>query len=115
MIGVVVVSHGRLADEFVAAAEHVLGPQPQMRAIANVYDEAIRQDKDALKVNPMELWDLHHIRRIDDSGYVRNLYDGARPDGKAMAAAATTNANLLDPAKVIDHSDCEICASGGTH
>ena len=25
MIGVVVVSHGRLADEFVAAAEHVLG------------------------------------------------------------------------------------------
>ena len=34
MIGVVVVSHGRLADEFVAAAEHVLGPQDQMRAIA---------------------------------------------------------------------------------
>src|SRR5262249_24875023 len=34
MIGVVVVSHGRLADEFVAAAEHVLGPQQQMRAVA---------------------------------------------------------------------------------
>ncbi|MEQ1707529.1 MAG: PTS sugar transporter subunit IIA [Terricaulis sp.] len=34
MIGVVVVSHGRLADEFVAAAEHVLGPQEQMRAVA---------------------------------------------------------------------------------
>jgi PTS system mannose-specific IIA component len=34
MIGIVVVSHGRLADEFVAAAEHVLGPQEQMRAIA---------------------------------------------------------------------------------
>jgi PTS system mannose-specific IIA component len=34
MIGVVVVSHGRLADEFIAAAEHVLGPQDQMRAIA---------------------------------------------------------------------------------
>lgn len=34
MIGVVVVSHGRLADEFIAAAEHVLGPQEQMRAIA---------------------------------------------------------------------------------
>ncbi|MEZ6022424.1 MAG: PTS sugar transporter subunit IIA [Hyphomonadaceae bacterium] len=27
-------SHGRLADEFVAAAEHVLGPQDQMRAVA---------------------------------------------------------------------------------
>ena len=34
MIGVVVVSHGRLADEFVAAAEHGLGPQDQMRAVA---------------------------------------------------------------------------------
>lgn len=34
MIGIVVVSHGRLADEFVAAAEHVLGPQEQMRAVA---------------------------------------------------------------------------------
>lgn len=34
MIGVVVVSHGRLADEFIAAAEHVLGPQEQMRAVA---------------------------------------------------------------------------------
>jgi PTS system mannose-specific IIA component len=34
MIGVIVVSHGRLADEFVAAAEHVLGPQRQMRAVA---------------------------------------------------------------------------------
>lgn len=34
MIGVVVVSHGRLADEFVAAAEHVLGSQDQMRAVA---------------------------------------------------------------------------------
>lgn len=34
MIGVVVVSHGRLADEFVAAAEHVLGPQDQMVAVA---------------------------------------------------------------------------------
>lgn len=34
MIGVVVVTHGHLADEFVAAAEHVLGPQKQMRAVA---------------------------------------------------------------------------------
>lgn len=34
MIGIVVVSHGRLADEFVSAAEHVLGPQDQMRAVA---------------------------------------------------------------------------------
>lgn len=33
MIGVVVVSHGRLANEFVAAAEHVLGSQRQIKAV----------------------------------------------------------------------------------
>src|SRR3954471_19747201 len=39
---------------------------PSMAAIANVYEEAKRQDKDAQKINPLELWDLHHIRRLDD-------------------------------------------------
>ena len=33
MIGIVIVTHGRLADEFVAATEHVVGPQKQFRAI----------------------------------------------------------------------------------
>lgn len=28
MIGIVIVAHGRLADEFRAAMEHVVGPQP---------------------------------------------------------------------------------------
>jgi ABC-type nitrate/sulfonate/bicarbonate transport system substrate-binding protein len=47
---------------------------PKMQAIANVYEEAIRQDKDAKKINPMELWDLHHLRRLDDTGFVDALY-----------------------------------------
>ncbi|MCZ6814877.1 MAG: hypothetical protein O7F14_12580, partial [Alphaproteobacteria bacterium] len=47
---------------------------PTMPAIANVYQEAIRQDRDAAKVNPMELWDLHHVRQIDDSGFIDRLY-----------------------------------------
>jgi hypothetical protein len=47
---------------------------PSMQAIANVYQEAIRQNKDARKVNPMELWDMHHLRQIDDSGFPRDLY-----------------------------------------
>ncbi len=47
---------------------------PKMRSIANVYEEAIRQDKDAEKINPMALWDLHYIRRLDDMGFVDALY-----------------------------------------
>src|SRR5438067_6731354 len=38
---------------------------PSTAAIANVYEEAKRYDHDAAKINPRELWDLHHIRRID--------------------------------------------------
>jgi len=33
MIGLVIVTHGRLAEEFIAAAEHVVGPQKSMRAV----------------------------------------------------------------------------------
>ena len=39
---------------------------PSMAAVANVYEEAKRQDKDAEKINPLALWDLHAIRKIDD-------------------------------------------------
>jgi len=34
MIGLVLVTHGRLASEFVTAMEHVVGPQAQVEAIA---------------------------------------------------------------------------------
>ena len=53
---------------------------PTMQAIANVYQEALRQDKeDAAKVNPIELWDLHHLRRLDDAGFIDSLYGNQRP------------------------------------
>lgn len=34
MIGLVLVTHGRLASEFVTAMEHVVGPQTQIESIA---------------------------------------------------------------------------------
>ena len=34
MIGLVLVTHGRLAEEFVRAMEHVVGPQERVRAVA---------------------------------------------------------------------------------
>lgn len=33
MIGLVIVTHGRLAEEFIHALEHVVGPQTQIEAI----------------------------------------------------------------------------------
>ncbi len=74
---------GELDDEIATFLYHdlarLLEPKlyPSMQAISNVYQEAIRQNKDARKVNPMELWDMHHVRQIDDSGFVKELYKNA--------------------------------------
>ncbi len=57
---------------------------PSMRAISNVYQEATREDEDAKKINPMELWDMHHVRRIDDSGFIAKLYGDEDPKLAAM-------------------------------
>jgi PTS system mannose-specific IIA component len=43
MIGLVLVTHGRLADEFVAAMQHVVGPQQQIAAISIDADDDIEQ------------------------------------------------------------------------
>jgi mannose PTS system EIIA component len=43
MIGVVLVTHGRLATEFIAALEHVVGPQHNMRAVCIGPDDDMEQ------------------------------------------------------------------------
>gem|GEM_PF-8289 len=43
MIGLVLVTHGRLAKEFVAATEHVVGAQEDMRAICIGPDDDMEQ------------------------------------------------------------------------
>lgn len=59
------------------ALEPSLYPSPV--AIGNVYQEGIRQDPDASKMQPMALWDLHFLRRLDDSGFVADLYSPKVP------------------------------------
>ncbi|HXC28893.1 MAG TPA: PTS sugar transporter subunit IIA [Stellaceae bacterium] len=54
MIGIVLVTHGRLATEFVAALEHVVGPQRQIAAVC------IGADDD------MELRRQEIVRSIDE-------------------------------------------------
>lgn len=71
---------GRMDHETATATHHdlaqVLEPKlyPSLKAIANVYEEGVRLDKDAKRINPLELWNVHAIRRIDDSGFVDRLY-----------------------------------------
>ena len=90
---------------------NVLEPKlyPRMHAIANVYEEAIRQDKDAKKINPMELWDLHHIRRIDDLGFVKELYGNGR---QAQAGHAHDHLHAHDQAAKQKEFEAKVTASG---
>lgn len=65
---VAIQSHRNLAEQ--------LEPKlfPTMAAIQNVYQQAVRKDADAKRVNPLELWDLHFLRELDDEGFVAQLY-----------------------------------------
>ena len=48
MIGVVVVTHGGLAEEFVAATEHVVGPQSALKAICIGADDDMEQRREEI-------------------------------------------------------------------
>jgi ABC-type nitrate/sulfonate/bicarbonate transport system substrate-binding protein len=49
-------------------------PYASIQAISNVYEISKEQNKDAEKTDPMALWDFHYLRRIDDSGFIDDLY-----------------------------------------
>lgn len=78
MIGVVVVSHGRLANEFVAAAEHVLGPQRQMEAVAIGPDDDMERRRSDI---------LDAVKSVDSGSGVVILTDmfGGTPSNLAIS------------------------------
>ena len=43
-------------------------------AIQNVFALGVKRDPQISEFNPLALWDLHYVKEIDDSGYIRNLY-----------------------------------------
>ncbi|MEN0653074.1 MULTISPECIES: PTS sugar transporter subunit IIA [Hyphobacterium] len=49
MIGLVVVTHGRLAEELVAAAEHVVGELPACSAVCIGPDDDMEQRRDDIR------------------------------------------------------------------
>ena len=66
MIGLVLVTHGRLADEFKAALEHVMGPQKQIEAITIGAED----DADLCRSDIIEA-----VKRVDSGDGVAILTD----------------------------------------
>ena len=78
MIGLVLVTHGRLADEFRAALEHVMGPQKQIEAITIGAED----DADLCRSDIIEA-----VNRVDSGDGVAILTDmfGGTPSNLAMS------------------------------
>ena len=88
MIGLVIVTHGRLAEEFVSAMEHVVGPQRGVEAIfIGPDDDKGRRRRDFLK----------SCAAVDDGGGVILLTDmfGGTPSNLAISVMERTRAEVI--------------------
>ncbi len=45
LIGIVIVTHGRLAEEFVSVMEHIVGPQKQIAAVCMMPDDDLEKKR----------------------------------------------------------------------
>ena len=85
MIGMVLVTHGRLAVEFIAALEHVVGPQSQIQAVCIGPEDDMEQRRQDI---------LNSVRAVDTSEGVVLLTDmfGGTPSNLAIS--------VMDRAKI---------------
>jgi ABC-type nitrate/sulfonate/bicarbonate transport system substrate-binding protein len=49
-------------------------PYPTPAAIQNVFQLGVHDTPEVAGFNPLIMWDMHHLRAIDDSGYIDKLY-----------------------------------------
>jgi PTS system mannose-specific IIA component len=78
MIGIVLVTHGQLAREFVSACEHVVGPQEHMTAVCIGPNDDMEERRQEI---------LQAVKRVDDGAGVIVLTDmfGGTPSNLAIS------------------------------
>ncbi len=88
MIGLVIVTHGRLAEEFVLAMEHVVGPQTGVEAICIGPDDDMEKRRQDI---------LDACRRVDSGAGVILLTDmfGGTPSNLAISVMEQTKAEVI--------------------
>ncbi len=88
MIGIVIVAHGGLANEYLAAMEHVVGPKPGTRAVT-IGPEDDRAQKSAEIQAAVEAVDIGHGVIV-----VTDMFGGT-PSNLAMAACGRSDRKVL--------------------
>jgi len=88
MIGIVLVTHGRLAAEFRAALEHVVGPQKQIETIAVGPDDNIEQRRQDI---------VSAVTKVDSGAGVVVLTDmfGGTPSNLAISIMNGPNIEVI--------------------
>ncbi|MHA1598355.1 MAG: PTS sugar transporter subunit IIA [Alphaproteobacteria bacterium] len=88
MIGIVLVTHGRLADELLAALEHVVGPQEKTRTVCIGAD-------DDMEVRRKDI--LDSISAVDTGKGVILLTDmfGGTPSNLAISVIDKANVEVI--------------------
>ena len=88
MSGLVLVAHGRLAEEFIAVMEHVVGPQKQIAAICMAPDD----DMEAKRKESIE-----KVKQVDSGKGVLVLTDmfGGTPSNLAISVMEQTKAEVI--------------------
>ncbi|MEM6849062.1 MAG: PTS sugar transporter subunit IIA [Pseudomonadota bacterium] len=88
MIGLVLVTHGRLAHELRAALEHVVGPQDQMEPISIQPDDDIERRREDI---------VAAVNRVDTGSGVVILTDmfGGTPSNLAISVMGTANVEVI--------------------
>lgn len=78
MIGLVLVTHGRLAEEFIAVMEHVVGPQKQIAAVCIAPNDDMEGKRKEI---------LQKIKEVDNGKGVLLLTDmfGGTPSNLAIS------------------------------
>ena len=88
LIGIVIVAHGGLAKEYLAAVEHVVGRQPALMAIATgpEDDRDAKQDEICAAANSVDIGDGVVV--------VTDLFGGS-PSNLSLRACAPANRRIL--------------------
>ncbi|MCH2676749.1 MAG: PTS sugar transporter subunit IIA [Alphaproteobacteria bacterium] len=88
MIGLVVVTHGRLAVELIAALEHVVGPQSAVRTICIGPDDDMEKRRKEI---------LSSVEKVDSGKGVILLTDmfGGTPSNLAISIMDQTNVEVI--------------------
>jgi hypothetical protein len=69
---------------------------PGASGVENLYNLDVAHDPRANFIGPLEVWDTHYVRMIDDSGFIDALYQGQlnrHGDAARDAAQRTLNAS----------------------